>query len=437
MKKTNTIILLFIYSLVVSALLFDWKSAPIHFSDSTSYLEASDFFLGKGSLARFVDRPPSYPLFLVFFDLIGNKGISVYGQIVINALSIVILFLISLRLGLRLKYAIALALIAAWNGEVASYQATILTETLTVFLLLFWFLSRLWMTDKIISNKKWVTIYLLDVSLLLIKPIFIILPILSYVLLGLFQWYFKKTNLQIKKIILGIVLSFVIISGWSFLYYLDRGIFTFSSISTVNFLGKLNQYGYLRQPEKIPENIEPDLKFINKNARIDGFYDPYEIIKKLKERNIYSEKRLKIINEYFFRNRYFDFLLKSLRLTISNLSIVPEIYSNLFIYNYLPFVSYDKAVSIQNDIWLLIYILGEIGIIGILSGALILFQRRQRKDVVMATRMIMLVIVVAYVILMGTFFSYSEYGRLRVPIAHLLTLTSLWFLINRNNYLKE
>jgi hypothetical protein len=92
---------LFIFSLTVNLVYFNWAEAPIIYPDSHGYIKPA-LQLKQGRLPDFSLRSPTYPGYLGVMGLLGRTidqpplKLAVYGQIVSGAISIVLLYFICL-----------------------------------------------------------------------------------------------------------------------------------------------------------------------------------------------------------------------------------------------------------------------------------------------------------------------------------------------------
>ena len=242
---------LFLFSLTVNLVCFNWTEAPIIYPDSHGYITPG-VQLRQGRLPDFSLHSPTYPMYLVAMGLLGKivngspLKLAVYGQIVLGALAIVLLYFICRKLLEREWLAFGASALLALNFEVINYQSVILTETLAITLLMAVLYTHIAALDKRITLKRLGAMVLLDSLLVMLKPNFILLPVGLYAIHVLYLLATSRSNAgrlnspnsSISLLALGISCNLALTATWATFYYLQTGHPGLSRTSDVNLLGK-------------------------------------------------------------------------------------------------------------------------------------------------------------------------------------------------------
>src|SRR5882724_13322265 len=133
--------ILFVFSLAVNLSCFNWTDAPILYPDSHGYIKPAKQ-LAEHQLPDFSLRSPTYPIYLGVMALFSRTingsplKVAVFGQVVLGAISIVLFYLLSVKLLEKKWLAFGVSALLSLNFEVINYQSTVLTETLSTTLLM-------------------------------------------------------------------------------------------------------------------------------------------------------------------------------------------------------------------------------------------------------------------------------------------------------------
>ena len=419
---------LFIFSLTVNLVCFNWAEAPILYPDSYGYIKPG-VQLKQGRLPDFSLRSPTYPMYLVVMDGFGqivNRSplkLAVYGQIVLGAIAIVLLYLTCLELLKSERLAFAVGVLLGLNFQVINYQSAVLTETLATTLFMAVLYAHIAALHRKITLKRLCGMVSVDALLVMLKPNFILLPTSLYAIHILYLLVTNRTRTgrldsapsSIYFLVLGISCNLALVATWSTLYYLQTGHLGLSRTSDFNLLGKAIQYGYLEQHYANPPGIAQRAQEIYR--QVERNQDPYSVINRLGREGLYSMENLRSINSYFLAGRSPDFVIKTAQL----LPVVLNKQS--------PF-HYGRPNSPYQDLWFQRIFRG-FDLLNTLNGKAIVFAGglclylllKNRREQAMA--LIMILSTVFYHLITITALGYSEFPRLRSPIDLLLNVLVL------------
>jgi 4-amino-4-deoxy-L-arabinose transferase-like glycosyltransferase len=419
---------LFIFSLTVNLVFFNWTEAPIIYPDSHGYIKPA-VQLKQGRLPDFSLRSPTYPMYLVvmgFFGKIVNGSplkLAVYGQILLGAIAIVLLYLTCLELLKSERLAFAVAVLLSLNFQVINYQSAVLTETLATTLLMAVLYAHIAALHRKITLKRLCGMVTVDALLVMLRPNFVLLPSTLYVLHVLYILANSGTRAgradsasrSISFVVLGVSCNLALVATWGTFFFLHTGYVGLSRTSDFNLLGKAIQYGYLDQhypnPPRIVQRTHEIYRQVERNQ------DPYSVINPLRTEGLYSMGNLRSINSYFLGGRSVDFVIKTVQL-------LPVVLNKRS-----PF-SYGRPNGSQQNPWLQRIFRG-FDLLNTLNGKAIVFAGglalylliKNRREQVIA--LIMILSTVFYHLVAITAFGYSEYPRLRSPIDLLLNVLVL------------
>ncbi|MDQ3191479.1 MAG: glycosyltransferase family 39 protein [Bacteroidota bacterium] len=212
----------------------------VYFFDSNGYIELAQNILSQGEFGRFSEgyfykehfRTPGYPLLISLFLFVFQKiEPLVFFQVLISAAAPVLLFLISMQLGLSKKAAVIAAALLVIDFPSILFANTVLTDTFFIFVLLF----SVWLLLLSNENDNLLLIAFSAMAIgfaVLIRPIGIFLPLL---LILFIRFKFKLKTLL--KISLFFSLTFILIFSW---IYRNNSIFEFKFLSTVSNVNLLH-----------------------------------------------------------------------------------------------------------------------------------------------------------------------------------------------------
>lgn len=224
------------------------------FNDSGGYTKLAQHLFHFDLSTYNFGRTPGYPLFILLaFQNI--KGV-VLLQNLMGLLNSILLFDIGKRMGMGFKKSLMLGVLPSVLLHFLLYERSILTEyaTLSCLLFCFWYLVKIEFFKKnTLTWKEVIVMGLLSALVLLIRPMFIILPV------WIFAFFIIKNRkyLSIKRFFQLVVLlipGLLFILGWSHLNEKHTGYQSLTSFSginisqnTVSFIHKADdQYAPLR-----------------------------------------------------------------------------------------------------------------------------------------------------------------------------------------------
>jgi len=415
---------LFVFSLWVNLVCFNWSEAPIIYPDSHGYIMPAKQ-LSQHQLPDFSLRSPTYPIYLGVMALFGRTingsplKVAVFGQIVLGAIGTVLFYLLSVKLLKKEWLAFGVSALLALNFEVINYQSTILTETLSTTLLMAVLFAHIASLGQRLTLKRLVVLVTVDSLLVMVRPNFVFLPTCLYAVQFLnYLPIFKTTSAVLRFagsstffLILGIVCNLGLVATWSAFYYLQTGHLRLTPTSDFNLLGKAIQYGYLDRNYVAPPSLARRAQEIYYEEGRPS--DPYVVINRLKKENLYTAGNLRSINSHFLAGHQVDFLIKTGRLLPDVLSKRPGFY-------------YGRPKDLSQSPWLQSIARG-FNLLHVLNGAAVVFALfylslivKRQSNQFMA--LVMILSTVFYHLIAMTAFAYDEYSRLRVPIDLLLNL---------------
>lgn len=419
---------LFVFSLAVNLVCFNWSEAPIVHPDSPGYMNPAEKLM-RGQLPNFTLRSPTYPMYLLVANLFGQifdrppLEFAVYGQMVLGAIALVLLYLICLKLLKSERLAFGASALLALNYGVISYQAAVLTETLSVTLVMAVLYAHISVLNQQMTWERLGRLIVIDSLLVMLRPNFALLPASLYTLQLLhFLPNFRNTPAALKPtascvsiLLVGIFWSVGLVATWSVFYYLQTGYFGLSRTSDLNLAGKAIQYGYFdRVYNNPPEIVQRAQDIYREEGRPK---DPYVVINRLRQENLYDLGNMRRINSYLFSAREIDFAIQTARLFPKVLNTQGSVY-------------YGRPHGLSQNSWLRsvtqgfnsLHLLNTAAILYAVGYSLYLFAKQRREQYV--TLMMILTSILYHLVIIAAF-GYSEYSRLRVPIDLLLNLLVL------------
>lgn len=236
---------IFVIVLGVNLLCASPKLVPSLYPDSGSYQGVADQISNHQKLYLEV-RTPGYPFFLSIVEkLFTPKGIVII-QSLFAALAAVVLLRLLVFVIHSAKWSAVWTIVFMTEYGVTSWQGIVLTESLSISLLIFWLYAQL-VTIKIIPNRfqKFFPLVALglDISLIMLRPAFVYLPVLWY--LGLIFLKFLKIPqaFPIRKIIISLTIVLLFILGYSGMIEARYGHFELTMVSRLNRLGNIIKLG--------------------------------------------------------------------------------------------------------------------------------------------------------------------------------------------------
>jgi hypothetical protein len=206
-----------------------WATEPVIWPDSNGYLYLAQGIV-RGDISRDVGmRTPTYPLLII---LAGNNiNRTVFFQSLMGLAITALIFWITWMITQSNMIAGLTSLLYALDVNQIQFEISILTETITVFLLLMSIalLILAWkkMDEKVTPSGLFWAIGLVSGLTLLARPLYNFLPVVLF-LATLFKAFVLK--LGKLRIVIILVPATLLVLGWSTLNYWRLGYFGFTTL---------------------------------------------------------------------------------------------------------------------------------------------------------------------------------------------------------------
>lgn len=223
------ILSIIIFGIVIRLLLLPFYRDVTIFPDSEGYIDLAKFLLNYNLTGYDGMRSPGYPLLLL---LAGNMlPLVIFFQSVIGIITSVYLYKIILLLNFSDGTAVIYTIILNSFIHVLFYETAILTESFTLFfiIIIFYHLFKGFFSEKSGLKKAFVLSLLLG-FLTLIKPFYIFLPFLIYLLYIIKDFRLSSIINCRMVIIIFPLLSFL---GWSYVNKINTGYFVSTTIDGI------------------------------------------------------------------------------------------------------------------------------------------------------------------------------------------------------------
>ncbi|WP_338731165.1 hypothetical protein [Mangrovimonas cancribranchiae] len=230
LKKLYTSILksplkfLLIYSVLIRLfLVYTYQSVTI-FPDSEDYITLAKY-ISNWSLQGYTgERTPGFPALLALYG--NSQKITVLCQLLLGLANMYFLFQLSFKQTQRKDIAFWVTFVFGSFINIVFFEFAILTETLTLTLLLlsFWFISKYHLLSQKASIKHLGVLSVIYSALYLTRPMFIYLPLGFFLYRLVLLWNIKS----IYKTLIVIVFPALVFYGWNTLNKKNIGLFTSS-----------------------------------------------------------------------------------------------------------------------------------------------------------------------------------------------------------------
>lgn len=158
-------------------------------------------------------RPPLYPLFIaMLYAILGKHPLLVVSaQVMVGALTVILLFLLALRITASEKLSFIASLLFALSPNVSFFSAQLLTETLFSFLLLFAFYFFIAYIQHRKTHHLLISAFALGLSTLT-RVVSLYLPI--FLVIFLMYLYRKEISKLVIPTLLFLAMYYVTLSPW-------------------------------------------------------------------------------------------------------------------------------------------------------------------------------------------------------------------------------
>jgi len=205
-------------------------------TDSRTYLEVAKYILGTMAVgeSELVLAGPGYGAFLAGFVAVfgENPWPILIVQILMSALSAVLIYRIAEILLERKILSVSAGLIAAVSATSISLSISILSDTLFFFLMVLSF----WLYLKGLQAPKWSLFVWSGLALgiaVLVRSVGMFLPVMLVLMYYLFIRNSSDRRKALTKAIVAVLIPIVIAGAWSFRNYVRHEIFAVSDSGTV------------------------------------------------------------------------------------------------------------------------------------------------------------------------------------------------------------
>lgn len=212
------------------------------YPDSKEYLEAA---YKLSYLTVDAARVPLYPVFIqvarhLLFWLPQELAVCM-AQMILSSAGMILLLYLSRMLFQSYIKAFLVTIFSALNIFVMNWDFLILTESLTIFLIILLVLLWAQFIEKPILKYS-IGIYFVCLALLFTKPFYIVLPAALFTGLLFFQRQSRqsKRDLVVQAAAVGTI--FLLVLFYSLANYSQNGYGGISSVGSVNKMGKILQY---------------------------------------------------------------------------------------------------------------------------------------------------------------------------------------------------
>ncbi|PKQ46732.1 hypothetical protein [Confluentibacter flavum] len=257
---------LLIYGAILRLLIYIFYNAITLYPDSKGYIDLSTF-ISNLSLDNYTgERTPGFPLLIAIAG--GNLYLTAFFQMIMGLFNIVLIYDFSKMTTKSKAVSFWITFIMASFIHILFFEFAILSETLTLFLVLlsFWFIEKFNVLEPTTSIKYLVILSVILSFLYITKPIFIYVPI------GVFIFYFVKNfHFGFRKIILKattlLIVPLLSFYGWCSLNEKNMGYFASTYYLGVNLSQTATPFF-----EKAPEEDKLIRDILVKHRELNPMY---------------------------------------------------------------------------------------------------------------------------------------------------------------------
>lgn len=371
--------------------------------DSYGYfLTAKDISLFK--LPDLSERPPIFPLLispLVNYGLL--SWMPYIGLILGTVGGMVNLWLVDKISSFR--FINLFIMVFVWlDYGVLNFRSVLLTESVApVFIVLMLAANVYWKEHDYKRGWKWVLC--LDIITGLLKPLFVILPLII-------KLFFSLDSKFRKDLVGSLVWSILIILALPLYNFSSGKGFILSEVGKINTLGLIMKRGYLYHDIiDAPPLVKQAIEIYQSNPEISVVWE-YLILIEKKIPGVNKTELIKEINSYFIDKDRLAFWFESNKTIIEAISATREYYAptrsdlrNNSFYLKMEYY-YDQINSYKwRVMWINLFIFGYLWI------------KKDKKNVVHG-----LMLIIVWIVVLGAgVMSMSEYYRLRQPVEPILS----------------
>jgi len=422
----------------VRILFFKSIGKAIEVSDTTTYYDCAMSIYYHLGLNEY--RPPIYPLGIMI--MAANYGwanigyVMPYLQSLLGLLNVFVIYLLVNEAFQNRIIAYISSFIAAISFTIYNWDFILLSENFSIFLVT---LAAYCLVLFFNRQRVKFLYYSFIISFLAIytKPFFLMLPIL--ILIFILLRFFMLKDISLYKLIKPLSLCLAVIYGsivlYSALHYAQTGYFGFSSVGSVNYLGKVMQYNMGGYVPELKDDIDRFMANEDAGRLVNGkFPEPWHFVGNYGYIGNHYEKAGQYAKAILVRHP-FEFIVKSLGQTVELLLKSP--FEDYIAINELAISENKSALLVDikkmTDFFDRAYILVIPAITEMLY--LIFFAKKKTKKILFPIVIIVLIILYHYAV--AAFFSYGDYPRLIVPAYPLIYIVMVVYPARLVSYVYE
>lgn len=219
------------------------------YPDSVGYVQLAERLLKFNLEGYQGERAPGYPLLLSLSGL--STTVTVILQLLMGICTLVVTYKTLILINIQEKQSLIITLLGACYLPAIFFELSILTETLTLFIISIIFFKFFQILKMQETNFIPLAIISLFIGfLVLIKPFYIFLPV---ILLSIFICKNKKSKFSLVKYSIIIIIPFSLYFGWSYVNKINTG-----------YLVPTTYYGFnlAQNCVSFAENTSPEYKEI-------------------------------------------------------------------------------------------------------------------------------------------------------------------------------
>ena len=234
-----------------------WFSYPMaQANDTPTYQHLASSLLNNGGFERYNGtRTPGYPFFLM---IAGDEARVYFFQLALGLLSTLLVFYIGWKVSQRTWFAGALALAHTLNLGQIFFEATLLSEALATFLLLFCLACLVWLFTTRTKNTRIALAWLVSLALglaaaalAMVRPLFAFVPFWGAFFL-LFFWRGTPFKIRLGAAALAALPALISLLLWVNFIYTHFNIFGLDSIGGYHLVNHTTNFFELAPPEFAP-----------------------------------------------------------------------------------------------------------------------------------------------------------------------------------------
>ena len=218
---SNPIKTIIIVAILVRVLLFSLYQYVTIYPDSEDYIFLAKQMLNFDLRGYNGGRSPGYPMLLCLAD--GMSVVTVVYQMIIGIVTLIFIYKTLLIINVKKNLALTITLLFSCYIPTIFFEFAILTESLTFLFVTLIFYTYFGITmQKRIGILSYLLLSLLCGYLVIIKPFYILIPVLLFVFLILHNSRFRTI---LSKYLFVLLFPLILFLGWSYVNKANTGYF--------------------------------------------------------------------------------------------------------------------------------------------------------------------------------------------------------------------